>query len=203
MKKISILFLSFAMIFALAACGDKPDDSLPTDIDSVGGTIEAENGDDLLPTTDIDELMQAPAVGQGKVEIDGVDIPMATSEDVKAWIADVVPGDYITTEKEDEHIVETKASLKSGGTVTLIDYYGGYYMTEFCLTNTGDELLEDIENCLVAYIGRELTTSEKEGVENCIAAIGRGADMDFLEEISNTAVVSFIVDDAGLLMQVR
>lgn len=203
MKKTIILLLSAIMLFALAACGDKPDDSLPTDIDSVDVAIEGKDNDNLLPTTDIDELMQPSTTGQGKIEIDGVDIPMATSEDVKVWIVDIVPGDYTTTEKEDENIVETKAPLKSGGTVTLIDYYGGYYMTEFCLTNTGDELLEDIEKCLTAYIGRELTTAEKEGVNDCIAAIGRGADMDFLDEISNTAVVSFIVDDAGLLMQVR
>ena len=193
MKK-QFLVISILALLLLSACSG---DTLPTDIQNVGGTIVKE--EDLLPTHDMDNIGGIQTGQNGNIDLTQAQEGQMTAEDAKSWIADCVSGEYQMVEEGD--IVTESAPLKDGGTAKVTTYCGFYYSTEFRYPENMDGIFEKAAACLRAYIGRAMTDAEEEELQDAMVAVSNGLDTMFLSSMDGTAYVYVFLEDSEMVVQ--
>lgn len=193
MKKQFFVIWVLALLL-LSACGG---DTLPTDIQNVGGTIIKE--EDLLPEHDMGNMGGIQTGQNGNIDLTQAQEGQTTADDAKSWIAGCVSGEYQMA--EDGDVIMESASLKDGGTARVTTYCGFYYSTEFRYPEDMDGILDKAATCLRAYIGRAMTDAEIEELGEAMAAVSNGSDTMFLSSMAETAYVYVFLEDGEMVVQ--
>lgn len=204
--RLFLLTMSASVIlFGLSAC--TPSDTLPTEVEEVGGVITKENDQLQVSVPEYAERLPYESSGLGLNEfcLTGLDVDYATEGTVKSWLTDCVNGDYQAVEDSTAGVTREAASLSSGGDLHVVSYEGYYYMVELYLDagKDADTLKSDIEEVLTAYIGRRLASPESAELESAVSVALQGGEMTYIESLSNSASVYLMKQGGELLVQIR
>lgn len=212
--RILMLCTALILIFALSACQNS--EPLPDHIEEVGSDVLVKS-DDVLDATDImpnsTESESASDPGE-ELTADDTGVEYASAETIKEWVAAYVSGDYSDASNDEgtqSGIMRETASLASGGTISILSMYVDeneghvYYMTElaFDVQTSEDTLTTDISGVMSAYLSRQLTGDESEGIAETVHAAMLSDTLIYAEALDNAATVYMLREDEHLLVQIR
>lgn len=196
MRKRMALILTATFVIALLSGCSKGE--LPTEVQGVGEPIIKEQ--DVLPSAnEIPDSLNIFGRPNGEIDLTKTDGGQITVDKAKEWIAECVNGDY--TKAEDGDIVVEVAPMKDGGVAALTTYCGFYYSTEFRYAQDSDDILENAEKNVSAYIGRDLTDMEKEELSSAAANVVDGVDSAFVQSLRDTAKVYVFIENEKIVFQ--
>lgn len=203
-KTISIFLVALLCSF-FTGCSNNND--LPTNIGQVGESITKEQ--DLLDQTDIKLNQGGIPIGNNsndsetnKINLaDNIKTQELTSDIVRGWLSEYAKGSYTEISEDDGDFIRYETSMNLGGKMSIVNYLGSYYMTELKFDKNTD-FVSALSAYIEAYIGRGVTQTELQEIEEDIEIAKSGGDIQFVSTMSLTASVYILSDGDNILIQI-
>ena len=190
MKRFIVMLLC-AVLFSSAGC--KSQQELPSGVAEVGGAIVKE--DDLLePASSSEQNSTLP----GNFVSETI-----TAEMVMEWYREAVEGDFSQFQEDEMGISVAEATMPTGGTIEVMNYYGVYYSTTFAYDMTGveDGLVKQVAEHISIYLARSLTDMEYLELKTAIEAVRLGSERVFLQTLSEFVQATIYLENGHICVQ--